>query len=107
MLFKNKKQTQKDLTAIDVEMSIIAFISNRYVNETFKLSVPKGCSIKDLPKAANKQGEIKKDVYRFIRNLTPPLVLLVNGDHISNIKTEDRPLTDGDKITAYTPLIGG
>ena len=96
-----------DLPDMTVEINIVAFISNEYINDSFQLSAPEGSSLKRLLKTARQQGKIKKSVYQTIRNLRPPVSLIVNGDNIENPNKERPCFSDGDKITVFTPLSGG
>jgi len=103
--FKRKKNDGRP--NITVELNIIAFIANEYINDTIRISVPHGSTLKQLLKTAKQQGKIKKGVYHTIRGLRPPVSLIVNGDNMENIKKTASPVADGDKITVFTPLSGG
>lgn len=102
--FFKKKRHHGNIT---VEISIVAFISNEYINDSFQLSAPGGSSLKRLLKAARQQGIIKKNVYQVLRGLKPPVSLIVNGTNVENPKKECASLSDGDKIVVFTPLSGG
>ena len=90
-----------------VEINIVTFISNEYINDSFQLSAPVGSSLKRLLKMAGQQGKIKKNVYQTLRSLKPPVSLIVNGTNVENPKKECTSLSDGDKIVVFTPLSGG
>ncbi len=94
--FFKKKRHHGNIT---VEINIVAFISNEYINDSFQLSAPEGSSLKRLLKTAREQGKIKKNVYWTLRTLKPPVSLIVNGNNIENPKKESASYSDGDKIT--------
>ena len=104
-IFNNK--TRRNRSAIKVEIRIIVLISDRYVNEIFEILLPKDSRLKHLLKTALKQGNLERDVYDFVCGLRPPLSIILNGTPIEDVDKKNLRLSDGDKITLFSPVSGG
>lgn len=106
-MFFLKNKSAHDLPHVNVEISIIALLKDRYINEVFTISVPQDATIKQLLKTARAQDLINKDIFNFVKKLNPPISLIVNGTNISGRQSSKHKISDGDQITIFTPLSGG
>lgn len=91
----------------EVELNIIVYIREKYVNSTYRVSINGNTGADDFVRAAFVQGKIEKNLYKHIRGIKPPLMLMINGSNISRKEKKSLVLNDGDVMTIMSPASGG
>lgn len=90
---------------IKVEAKVMGLLGGDYLSIMKMMDVPEGSTVRDLLKAMLDVGHIDKAIYASLKNLKPPIGVLINGE--SAVHSPKRGLCEGDIVSITTPISGG
>ena len=94
------------MSSIEVEVKVVGFFGDESVAVGKKVALSGGAKVSDALEALLHDGAITEPVYAQVKELQPPLYLVVNDEKVEGdeVKIE---LRDGDVVTVMQLMAGG
>ncbi len=92
---------------VSVTVKVIGMLSDRYVSVMEEVEIADGGTVLDALRAMKDQGKIDKQVFGMIKDVKPPLQMLVNGTRVQDKKPAKVQLHKGDEVSILTATSGG
>ena len=102
-LFKKKTPREK----VPVTVKVIGMLSDRYVSVMEEIKVADGSTVFEALKSMRDEKKIDKEVFGMIKDVKPPLQMLVNGSRFEGKKPAKVELHGGDEVSILTATSGG
>lgn len=92
---------------IDVELKIIGFFLDEYVNIITRINIRSGDSPADMVRAACDMGKVSERLLFYINKNRGELTLLLNGEILPSGSFRKGRLNNYDSMLIFFPISGG
>ena len=102
-LFKKKTPGE----GVSITVKVIGMVSGRHVSVMEEIKVAEGSTVLEALKFMRDEKKIDKEVFGMIKEVKPPLQLLVNGTRVEGKKPARTKLQRGDEVSILMAMSGG
>ena len=98
---------QHSLPQIEVELKIIGFFLDEYVNVVTRITIRSDSSLADIVRAAYDMGIVSMRLSSYLNTNLRELSVLLNGEAFSSGGFRRTCLQNSDSVLIFSPLSGG